>query len=117
LSREIEGSIRSATVSRRGKHWFISVLTSREIAEPTHESSTIVGIDRGVVNLATLSDGSAFEGSKPLKRLAKKLAREQRKLARKKNFQTTGRSGETGLPDCISKPQMPEMTQFTKRQR
>ncbi|ATX80846.1 putative transposase [Mariprofundus aestuarium] len=72
LSREIEGSIRSATVSRRGKHWFVSILTAIEVAEPVHELSTAVGIDRGVVNLAVLSDGSTFEGSKPLKRLARK---------------------------------------------
>ncbi|GAV20557.1 putative transposase [Mariprofundus micogutta] len=85
-SRPIEGLIRSATVSRRGKHWFVSILTAREIAEPIHQSSMVTGIDRGVVNLATLSDGSVFEGSKPLKRLAKKLAREQRKLARKTKF-------------------------------
>ena len=86
LSRQIEGSVRSATVSRRESHWFISILNSREIAEPIHGSSTASGIDRGVVKLATLSDGSIFEGSKPLKRLAKRLAREQRELVRKTKF-------------------------------
>ena len=85
-SREMEGSIRSATVSRRGKHWFVSIVTAIEFDDPIHESSTSTGIDRGVVNLATLSDGSTFEGSKPLRRLAKKLAREQQKLARKTKF-------------------------------
>ncbi|GAV19872.1 putative transposase [Mariprofundus micogutta] len=85
-SRSIKGLIRSATVSRRGKHWFVSILTAIEVDEPVHESSTATGIDRGVVNLATLSDGSVFEGSKPLKRLSKKLAREQRRLARKTKF-------------------------------
>jgi len=39
----------------------VSILTAREIAEPTHQSSMVTGIDRGVVNLATLSDGSVFE--------------------------------------------------------
>ena len=85
-SREIEGSIRSATVSKRGKHWFVSILTAIEVDDPIHESATATGVDRGVAKLATLSDGSTFEGAKPLKRLAKKLAREQRKLARKTRF-------------------------------
>jgi len=91
LSREVEGSIRSTTVSRRGKHWFVSILTAIEVAEPIHESSTATGIDRGVVNLATLSDGTVFKGPKPLKRLAKKLAREQRNLSRKTRFSNNWR--------------------------
>nr|WP_198507406.1 RNA-guided endonuclease TnpB family protein [Mariprofundus ferrinatatus] len=86
LSRPLAGEIRSATVSRRGKHWFVSILCRVEVDTPVHPSDSIVGIDRGVVNLATLSDGSAFEGSKPLRRLSRKLARLQRQLARKKKL-------------------------------
>ena len=42
-----------------------------------------IGIDVGISTLATLDDGTKYENPKPLKRYARKLAREQRKLSRK----------------------------------
>ena len=86
LSREIEGEIMNATISLRGRHWFVSIQTVQEIPDPVHSSSTAVGLDRGVANLATLSDGIVFEGAKPLKKLLRKLARQQRELSRKTKF-------------------------------
>jgi putative transposase len=86
VSRVIEGEIKNATVSLRGGRWFVSIQTEQEVAEPVHTSTTAAGIDRGVVNLATLSDGTVFEGAKPLKRLLRKLARQQRMLSRKVRF-------------------------------
>ncbi len=86
LSRPVEGEIRNATVSRRAGHWFVSIQTEMEVPEPAHPADTAIGVDMGVVNMATLSDGSTFPGAKALKRLGRKLAREQRRLARKQKF-------------------------------
>jgi putative transposase len=47
-SREIEGSLRNVTVSRRGDHWYVSIQTEREIDEPIHSSTSAVGIDLGI---------------------------------------------------------------------
>ena len=82
-SREIEGTPKNVTVSKRGKHWFISIQCEIEIAEPAHQSTSVVGIDMGVRRFATLSDGSCFEPLNSFKKLEKNLAREQRKLSRK----------------------------------
>jgi putative transposase len=86
LSREIEGAIKNATVSRRGNHWFVSIQTEIEVEQPVHASGTATGIDRGVVNLATLADGTAYSGAKSLSRRLRRLAREQRRLSRKVRF-------------------------------
>lgn len=91
-SREIEGVARNVTVSRRGEHWFISIQTEQEVAEPVHPAAgTTVGIDLGVARFATLSDGSFLEPLHSFKRIEKRLAREQRRLARKVKFSANWR--------------------------
>lgn len=59
----------------------ITFQTEREIAESTYPSTSSVGIDLGVARFATLSDGTFLEPLSGFKKLEKKLAREQRRLA------------------------------------
>ncbi|MFC5834316.1 RNA-guided endonuclease InsQ/TnpB family protein [Nonomuraea insulae] len=62
MSRRLGGSVRSATVSRDGRHWFISFLIDDGIAErEQHASPRWVGVDRGVVTAAVTSDGEFFD--------------------------------------------------------
>jgi len=37
-SRELVGTMKSATVSRNGKHWFVFILCELEVPEPVHQS-------------------------------------------------------------------------------
>lgn len=85
-SRDIQGEPKNVTVFRRGRHWFVSVQTEREVVEPAHPSSPAVGIDLGVKRFATLSDGKFYEPLNSFRTLEAKLAREQRKLSRKVKF-------------------------------
>ena len=85
-SRDIQGEPKNLTVSRRGRHWFVSIQTEREVPEPEHTSFAAVGIDLGVTRFATLSDGKVYEPLNSFRRLEKKLAREQRRLSRKNRF-------------------------------
>lgn len=85
-SREIKGVPRNITVSRRGEHWYVSIQTEREIAEPVHPATSTIGIDLGVARFATLSDGSFLEPLNSFRRIEKRLAKEQRKLSRKVKF-------------------------------
>ena len=85
-NRPVEGTPRNITVSRKGKHWYVSIQTEMEVAEPIHPSSSIVGIDMGIARFVTLSDGSYLEPLNSFKKLEDKLAREQRKLAKKKKY-------------------------------
>lgn len=56
-TRHPGGEIRSATVSRKGVHWYISFLVEDGVLTPEHHAGTPVGIDRGVVVAATTSAG------------------------------------------------------------
>jgi IS605 OrfB family transposase len=85
-SRDIHGAPKNITVSRRGRHWFVSIQTELEVAEPLHSSTSIVGIDLGVKRFATLSDGTFYEPFDSFKTLKGKLAKEQRQLSRKEKF-------------------------------
>ena len=82
-SRKIEGTPRNVTISSNGLHWFVSVQTEQEVAEPIHPSPSVVGIDRGIKQFAVLSDGTAFAPLNSFRRMEAKMSKEQRKLARK----------------------------------
>ncbi|MDD2500256.1 MAG: transposase [Geobacter sp.] len=85
-SREIEGVARNVTVSRKGSHWFVSIQTEQEVIEPVHPSASLIGIDRGVKQFAVLSDGTFFAPMNAFKKMEAKLAKEQRRLSRKKKL-------------------------------
>ena len=81
------GKIMKVTVSRTAHRWFVSITV--EVAEDTEAVDTsthpAIGIDVGINTLATCSDGSKYENPRPLKRYEKKLAREQRRLSKRKS--------------------------------
>lgn len=77
------GKINSAVVSRVADKWFISISVNTHDKYQPVKSQDSVGVDLGVSNLATLSNGQQFEGSKPLKKLSKKLRSLSKKLSRK----------------------------------
>ncbi|RQD65566.1 MAG: transposase [Desulfonatronovibrio sp. MSAO_Bac4] len=85
-SRNIDGTMKNVTVSRRGRHWYIAVQVEQEIPDPTPTQKPSVGIDMGIARFYTLSDGSFHNPLNPFKKLSKKLARLQRSLARKVKF-------------------------------
>jgi putative transposase len=84
-SREIPGQIRHVTVSRTGKHWFISFTCEVEMEAPARASGE-VGLDMGIAKLCALSDGTIINNPGSLARYRAKLARLQRQLARKVKF-------------------------------
>ena len=54
------------------------------ITPVTCENQAVAGVDLGVKNLATLSNGEVIEGPKALRKMQKKLKRLQQSLSRKK---------------------------------
>ncbi|WFE69623.1 transposase [Thiomicrospira sp. R3] len=85
-SRQVIGELKNVTVSRKGKHWYVSIQTEYEADIQRHQSTSIVGIDLGVKRFVTLSDGNCIEPLNSFKQWEKKLALAQRKLARKAKF-------------------------------
>ena len=89
-SREIQGTPRNMTVSRRGKHWFVSIQTEQNLVVPERQIfnpyTDVVGIDMGVARFVTDSSGEYVEPLNSFKKLENKLARAQRLLAKKQKF-------------------------------
>ena len=84
VHRQFVGMVKSATVSQTpsGKY-FVSILADCENFQ-MKSTGAMVGIDLGIKDLLITSDGDKFENPKTLYKYEKKLAKEQRKLAKKK---------------------------------
>ena len=85
-SREVVGTPKQITVSLSGGQWFVSIQTEREVVRPIHPSTSKIGLDMGVKRLVTFSDGDFVSPITALHMYEKKLAKEQRILARKTKF-------------------------------
>lgn len=82
-SREINGRILRATISRKASgKYFISLLVEEHIQE-LDKSNSSVGIDLGIKDFAILDDGTVYNNNRYTTKMAKQLAREQRKLSRR----------------------------------
>jgi len=82
-----KGIIKRSTVSMNPSgQYFISVLVEEPIKERKYKKPTMknsVGIDLGIKDFATLSNGDKIENPKYLKNNLKKLKKEQRRLSKK----------------------------------
>jgi len=84
VSKVIEGRVLSATVSQSpsGKYFVSVCCTDIGFRRLTNTGET-VGIDFGIKEFATASDGQKFENHKHLAKSQKKLVKLQRQLSRK----------------------------------
>ncbi|PFG11679.1 RNA-guided endonuclease InsQ/TnpB family protein [Marinobacter sp. LV10MA510-1] len=85
-SRGILGLAKNITVSCVAGKWYASIQTEREVGQPIHPSTSIVGLDAGITLFATLSDGTMFEPVNALRTRAAKMAKYQRRMSRKVKF-------------------------------
>lgn len=84
VSKEVQGRILSATVSRNpsGKY-FVSLCCTDVPIKPLPETGSTVGLDVGIKSFAVTSDGTEYQNHKYLAKSEKKLAKLQRQLSRK----------------------------------
>lgn len=85
-SRDILGTPKNITVSQSGGKWFMSIQTEREVEQPRHPATSIVGIDMGITRFATLSDGSFIKPLNTFRKHEQRLARYQRQMSRKTKY-------------------------------
>lgn len=102
-SRDIDGKIKNVTVSTSGGKWYVSIQVELEIADPIHPSDTAVGIDLGVVRLATMSDGVVIEQVSSFRKHEATLVRAQRKLSRKVKYSNNWRKQKAKIQKLHSK--------------
>ena len=84
VHRPVEGIIKTATLKREGDKWF--VVLSCDLGNVHVAPSTLpaVGIDVGLENFLTTSDGEVVENPRFLKKELPALRRAQRSVSRKK---------------------------------
>ena len=102
-SREVLGEIRNVTVSESCGRWFVSISTRREVERPKHPATSAVGMDWGVTVFATLSDGEVKEQCQPLKKFLPKLAKLQRRMAKKIKFSSNWKKAKARITKLHSK--------------
>lgn len=85
-SREIQGVIKTVTISRdrTGRHYVSFSCAEVPIPEPSVKTGQTTGADFGLKNFLTLSSGETIESPQPLKQALRKLKSAQQKLSRKK---------------------------------
>ncbi len=85
-SRKVDGVIRNCSIRQHAGHWYISFQVEQVVADPVHASTSAVGLDVGVVRVIALLNGTVFQPVNSFKTNQDKLARLQRRLARKVKF-------------------------------
>ena len=76
----------SGTVTEKNGRYYVSVLCEVEVEQNLKPKTQAIGIDLGVKEFAVCSNGMVFKNinkAPNVKKLEKKLKREQRKLSRK----------------------------------
>ena len=92
--------IRSGTVSKRAGRYYVSVLVeTEEVEERPVLTKEGLGIDLGLKDFAALSNGDVFRNinkSSAIKKLEKKLKREQKALSRKLEAKKRNQKNQEG---------------------
>lgn len=85
ISRPIEGRVLSVTVKQVPSGKYFVTVCCTDVPEPKASKSTVcmLGVDAGVHDIATCSDGERLPNPKYLAKSEAKLKREQRRLSRK----------------------------------
>jgi len=84
IHRPLEGKPKTCTLRREGNQWLASILCEIEVADPVQRTGPVIALDRGVVNAVATSDGDIVRAPRHLEVSAKRLARAQRTVSRRK---------------------------------
>ena len=95
-SRAALGELRNVTVSQSGGKWFVSIQTRRDV-EPELPQGGMVGIDMGIARFATLSDGRHLDPLNSFKKHQQRLAKYQRRMARKVKFSSNWKKAKANV--------------------
>lgn len=83
FGQDLNPYLLSVVISREAGRWFAAIAVEIDNIIPARHSNAIIGVDLGITDLATLSDGRKIAGPKALRASLKRLAKMQRAHARK----------------------------------
>ncbi len=116
--RGFDGRIISATVSHEpAGRWYVSLLYETDDPEPLPANGDPVGIDLGLREFAVLSSGEKYDNLKAFSELEKKLAREQRILARRRESNIERYIEHNGRRYPVYKRPLSECRNYQKQKR
>ena len=102
-TRAVLGEVKNISISCVAGKWFASLQTERQIAAPVArlneagEPTSAVGIDAGIKRFASFNDGEHLAPLNSFKTHQARLARYQRRLARKVKFSNNWKKGKVKL--------------------
>jgi putative transposase len=76
--------IKTAVLKKECDQWFVILSVEVPNVDPLEPTGSQIGLDLGILKLATLSDGTEYENPRWTKKAATDLARRQRSSSRKK---------------------------------
>ena len=79
-NQELRGTPKTMALRREGRRWFVTVFCVDVPARPLPNTGQVVGLDLGVVHLATLTNGTRIENPRFGKLAEQRLAAAQRTL-------------------------------------
>ena len=101
-SRKINGKIRSATITNNNGKYFVSINVTKSVIKSKKKTSKSVGIDLGIKEVITTSDGYK-SGKILLEELDNKIARAHQKLSNRKQSGKNWQKAKTKLNNLYSK--------------
>jgi putative transposase len=104
-SREIPGILKNTTITRHGRHWYVSFQTEQEVPDPVPQNpAECVGGDLGVRYFLAWSDGTLVEAPRAAyAALRHRIARLQRKAARQQKFSKNWRKTQRRIAALYAK--------------
>ena len=83
LSRKIAGTVKQLRITRRASGWYLCLVCEMPRSEPLPATGLSIGVDVGITDFATLSNGETIANPRPLKKASAKLKLAQQRLSRK----------------------------------
>ncbi len=118
LTRAVEGEIKTVTIKREGKRWYVIFTCDTGAAGCRAERSAAnapdaVGIDVGIESFLTTSGGKHVANPRTLKASEARLKKAARRLARKKRRSGQCRRARARLANCTARWRTGERTSCT----
>ncbi|MDD5523430.1 MAG: transposase [Kiritimatiellae bacterium] len=101
--REIEGNIKNTTLLSEGGHWYIILRCELEKKIIPASKNPPVGVDVGLENFLTTSDGEIVENPKYLKKSLPKIRKAQRAFDKKKKGGSNKKKAKKKLQKLYTK--------------
>ncbi|GAX58492.1 RNA-guided endonuclease InsQ/TnpB family protein [Streptomyces olivochromogenes] len=80
--RPVVGKVKTVSVKREGKRWYVVLTAEQEPPEPLPKTGSVVGIDMGIASFLTTSNGEHVANPRHGRKAAAKLEAAQQVLSR-----------------------------------